>query len=335
MPPTVMDAIKAAHAYVAEQRGGIPGYRGAFVSGSTARLEDHAPVPPGSDVDVMVVGDHDGYLGKAFAERDMLIEGTVLDAATVFDSHTVLRDYHLAPGIAHGRIIDDPHGEIARVQAAVRTHYTHPDTIRARLDHVEQRARATLGSALEDRPEAERVNAWLFGTGQLAHIILVAALENPTIRTRYVRAGEVLSRHGEDVAYERLLRLARVNRLRRPAVEALARELDALLLVAGPLAEGSDWRFASDIATPMRPVVMDGIRAMIEEGSHRETMFPLVMTWLRCAQLLAREGSGDAPTIVPLRDAMHIATAADLREAIRESIDAIPHFRALAATLSP
>ena len=99
--------------------------------------------------------------------------------------------------------------------------------------------------------------------------MLVAARENPTIRQRYVRAGEVLSRHGEDIAAERLLRLARVNRLRRPAVEALARELEGVLAAAGPVADGSDWRFASDIATPMRPVVIAGIRATWDKAERQ------------------------------------------------------------------
>ena len=196
------------------------------------------------------------------------------------------------------------------MRADVRSRYADSETIRWRLDHVESRARATLASALEDRPDAERVTAWLFGTGQLAHMILVGALENPTIRTRYVRAGQVLSRATEDVAYERLLRLARVNRLRRPAVEALVRDLDALLALAGPVAERSDWRFASDIAPPMRPVVLDGIRTMIRDGWHREAMFPLAMTWLRCVQMLLQDAPADLPpdAMPKLREALHIAT---------------------------
>lgn len=329
MPSTTGEAIERARAYVAARRDALPGYRGTFVAGSVARLDDDAPLPAGSDVDVMVVADDDGYLGKAFA-GEIPIEGTVIRSATVFDAEAVLRDYHLAPGVAHARIIDDPRGEIARVQAAVRARYADPETIRARLDHVEARARATLGSVMDDRSEAEQVNAWLFGTGQLAHMVLVAGLENPTIRTRYVRAGQVVSRHGEDVARERLLRLARVNRLQPPAVEALARELDGLLLAAGPVADGSGWRFASDIATPMRPLVMDGIRAMIREGHHREAMFPIAMTWLRCVQLLAHENVLNIPSLSSLRDALRIPTDADLREAVHESTAAIPGIRALA-----
>jgi hypothetical protein len=334
MSSTARDAIEAARAYLADHRDAIPGYRGAFIAGSVAQLEHDAPVPPGSDVDVMIVADEAGALGKTFADGNLVIEGTLLDAATVLDPDAVLRDYHLAPGIAHARIIDDPDGDIARVQAAVQARYADPDTIRARLNHVESRARATLASALpaatEDRPEPDRVNAWLFGTGQLAHLVLVAALENPTIRTRYVRAGEVLARHGEDVASERLLRLARVNRLRRPAVEALARELDGLLVATGPVADNSGWRFASDIATPMRPLVMDGIRAMIHDGRHREAMFPLAMTWLRCVQLLAHEDAPTIPSLAPLRDALRIPTDDALHAAVAESTATIPEIRALA-----
>lgn len=328
---TVRDAIEEARLWLGATKGGIAGYHGAFIAGSVARLADEDTLPAGSDVDVMVIAADDGYLGKSFA-GDIVIEGTLLRAETALDADAVLRHYHLAPGIAHARIIDDPAGEIARVQAAVEARYADPDTIQLRLDHVESRARATLASALDDRPEPERVTAWLFGTGQLAHMILVGALENPTVRTRYVRAGAVLSQAGEDVAYERLLRLARVNRLRRPMVEALTRDLDALLTVAGPVAERSDWRFASDIAPSMRPIIMDGIRAMIRDGWHREAIFPLAMTWLRCAQLLLQDSPADLPrdAMPKLRNALHIPTDADLRDAVEESTEAIPAFRSLA-----
>lgn len=325
---TAHPAVDAARQWLADRKDGIAGYRGAFIAGSAARLADEDTLPAGSDVDVMVVAANDGYLAKSFA-GDTVIEGTLLRAETALDADAVLRDYHLAPGIAYARIVDDPEGEIARMQAAVRARYTDPEMIRARLDHVEARARATLASALDDRPEADRVNAWLFGTGQLAHMILVGALENPTIRTRYVRAGEVLARHGEDVAYERLLRLARVNRLRRPTVEALTRDLGTLMVLAGPVAEASDWRFASDIAPPMRPVVMDGIRALIRDGWHREAMFPLAMTWLRCVQLLLQDAPASLPpdTLPKVREALHVATESDLQEAVAESIEAVPTFR--------
>lgn len=332
MSGTVREAVEAAREWLAARRGEIAGYRGAFISGSAARLADGDAVPAGSDLDVMVVADEEGCLGKAFA-GEIVIEGTVLAAGTALDAEAVLRDYHLAPGMTHGRIIDDPAGEIARAQAAVRERYADPETIGWRLDHVEARARATLASALEERPEAERVTAWLFGTGQLAHMVLVGGLENPTIRARYVRAGEVLGRAGEEVAYERLLRLARSNRLRRPAVEALGRELDALLEMAGPVAAGSDWRFASDIAPAMRPVVMGGIRAMIREGHHREAMFPIAMTWLRCAQVLARKGGGPAHE-ARLREAMHVGTEEELRAAVAESVEAVAGFRALAERIA-
>jgi hypothetical protein len=54
------------------------------------------------------------------------------------------------------------------------------------------------------------------------------------------------------------------------------------------------------------------------------------MTWLRCAQLLAREAPSGATSIAPLREILHLATDPDLRQAIAESTAAIPEIRALA-----
>lgn len=321
----------------------IPGYRGAYIAGSVARLPDDALLSAGSDVDVMVVGDAaaagEGYAGKTF-QHGLVVEGTVIPASVALDTGAALRDYHLAPGIVHARILDDPDGEIARVREAVRARYADLDTIMARLDHVEERARATLAAATasvtDDRSEAERITAWQFGVGQIAHMVLVAALENPTVRRRYIAASGVLGRFGEEIAYERLLRLAHVNRIGLPAVAALARELEALLHVAGPVADGSDWRFASDIATPIRPVVMDGIRAMTGEGWHREAMFWIAATWCRCAQLLEREAPGTLPPhqMARLREHLHVASDDDLRNAVAEAVEAIPAFREIAGRIA-
>jgi hypothetical protein len=328
-------AREAARMWLERQKGDIVGYRGAYVAGSVARLGPEEIVPLGSDVDVIVIADADDYLGKSIQDG-LVIEGTVLAARQALDPEKVLGDYHLAPGLVHALILDDPFGDIARVQQAVRERYRDIETISARLDHVENRARATLSSATGDRPLVGRLNAWQFGVGQLAHMILVAALENTTIRKRYVATAKVMEQHGEEVAYERLLRLAGVNRIARPAVEALARELDGFLVHVGPLAEGSAWRFASDIATPMRPIVMDGVRALIAEGWHRESMFPIVMSWCRCVQLLEMEPPEEADRVSAtenlgsLMSALRVPDDQALVGAVADAGEAIPAFRAIA-----
>jgi hypothetical protein len=329
MTVTVGDAIEEARTWLETQRDGIPGYRGAYVAGSLARLPGESPMPPGSDVDVMVIGETSGHLGKAFRDG-LVIEGTMLPVSLALVPDAVLRDYHLAPGLVQARILDDPDGHIALAREAVIARYANVDTIRARLDDVEARARATLASVTPDRPGSERITAWQFGVGQVAHMLLVAALENPTVRRRYIAAAEVLSRSGEDVAYERLLRLAGVNRLRRPEVEALARDLDSLLRTVGPVADASDWRFATDISAPMRPFVMDGIRAMIADGWHREAMFWIGATWCRCVQVMERDGTGEVPSIARLREALRVPDDDAFAEAVAEAMDAIPAFRELA-----
>jgi hypothetical protein len=331
---TVLEAIHAASVWLERLKGEVVGYRGAWVAGSVARLKPHEVVPAGSDVDVMVIADVEGHLGKSIRDG-LVIEGTVLPAARALDAQIVLGDYHLAPGLVHARILDDPYGDIARVQQAVLERYRDPATVRARLDHVEERVRATLASARTAGSSGERLNAWQFGVGQIAHMILVGALENPTVRKRYVAAARVMEQYGEEVAYERLLRLAGINRIARPAVEALARELDSLLMRVGPLAEGSTWRFASDIASPMRPMVMNGIRTMIAEGWHREAMFPVSMTWCRCAQLLEMESPEDVRRAAPvdlgsLALVLRVPDEEALTQFVADAEAAIPAFRALA-----
>ena len=54
-------------------------------------------------------------------------------------------------------------------------------------------------------PIHDQVIAWIFPTDVATHMLLVAALRNPTVRRRYVSAREVLTERGEIDFYERLL----------------------------------------------------------------------------------------------------------------------------------
>lgn len=151
------------------------------------------------------------------------------------------------------------------------------------------------------------VIAWLFAAGMTTHVLPLAGLENPTVRRRYVEVRNLLARYGCGDFY--------------PGLDAatVARHLDALepAFAAAGAVVALPFPFAADLGAQARPVAIDGSRALIARGDHREAVFWIVATATRCQQVLTR----DAPPALrdrfasdyarPLAD-LGIATPADL-----------------------
>ena len=51
--------------------------------------------------------------------------------------------------------------------------------------------------------------------------------------------------------------------------------------------------FSSDLTDSARPIVINGSWKMIEEGYHREAVFWMVATYVRCLKVLSCDGSED------------------------------------------
>ena len=139
-------------------------------------------------------------------------------------------------------------------------------------------------------PFHRQVTPWLFGTGVLTHVLLVAGLRNPTVRTRYVAARDLLAAHGRGASHETLLASLGSTGM---GPDRVARHLDALTAAfdAARSTSHTPVPFASDISLAARPVSIDGSRGMIDRGNHREAVFWLVVTFSRCLDIFA----ADAP----------------------------------------
>ncbi|HET7095074.1 MAG TPA: hypothetical protein VFI22_16400, partial [Thermomicrobiales bacterium] len=163
----------------------------------------------------------------------------------------------------------------------------------------------------------ERVTAGLFAAGVTTHILLVAGLRNPTVRRRYLTTRELLTGCGRLDAYAPLLDLLGCGRMTRSQVE---RHLDALAVAfdAAKAVVTTPFSFAGDISDLARPLAIDGSRALIDAGDHREAVFWIAATWSRCQLIWQR----DAPAEVRhafdagyggLLADLGIASPADLR----------------------
>lgn len=290
----VREARAAAQRWVHAMCAHLPDRVGAYSAGSTNWLAGDADLPPGTDLDVMVLLEDDApppKLGK-FLYQGALLEVTYLPAAKVQTAEHVLGDYHLAPSLATARVLYDPTGALTTLQADVARGYPQRAWVRRRGEQAYAKIERQQ-HALERAPTwPDQVIGWLFPTGVMAHVLLVAGLRNPTVRRRYVAVRELLEDSTRADYYPTLLAFLGCAEMKQAAVAA---HLDALAHVfdaTAPVVK-SPFSFASDLDASARPIAIDGSRALIEQGNQREAIFWMVATYSRCMLALLH----DAPAL--------------------------------------
>ncbi|KKO54955.1 hypothetical protein XI25_04245 [Paenibacillus sp. DMB20] len=290
----VGSARKAASAWVLEHVGKKAGFRGAFFSGSTIGLPDDAVLPATSDIDVMVVIEDAEPLMKLgkFVYRDALLEVTYLSWDQLASVEEVLTSYHLAGSFRTDTIIADPAGYLGRLQTEVSRRFAEQVWVRRRCENALQKVEHGLQNIDTGLPLHDKITSWLFPTGVTTHVLLVAALRNPTVRRRYLMAQDVLRQYEQSGLYEELLkRLGCVHMTAQRVehhLEELARTFDAAAAAAK-----TPFFFSTDISAAARPIAIDGSRELIRSGYHREAVFWIVATFARCHKILAADAPAD------------------------------------------
>ncbi len=351
MATTNRDAQEIAARWVEERAAGESDFAGAYFSGSTIWRDGDAELDEASDVDVVVVLDREEdtpKLGK-FRVDGVLVEVSYQSLAELASPEAVLGDYHLANCFRAGAPgpIADPSGRLAALQAAVAPEFPRPAWVRRRCADARARVVDRLGTlsgyaepAEEPPPFHEQVIIWLFGTGVTTHVLLAAGLRNPTIRLRYPAVRHLLAdRELLEPAYDELLALLGCAHLDRTHVAnhlaALTEVFDATAGVLDGLAEPSPLFFASDLSPEARPIAIDGSRALIERGEHREAVFWIVATFARCLTVLDRDAPREtfdlyAPAFAELLADLGLASPADLRARARTTAAYLPRLGHLA-----
>lgn len=280
----------AAAEWVQKHAAQQAGFKGAYFSGSTIGMPGEALLPSGSDIDIMVVSEDDlapPKLGK-FIYRDFLLEVSYMSVSQLASAEEVLGSYHLAGSFRTDTIITDPTGLLRRLQREVADRYADEMWVRRRCKDAWQKSERGLRSLNVGAPLPDKVTAWLFPTGVMTHVLLTAALRNPTVRRRYLAVREVLNEYGMADYYEELLGLLGCADMTARRVEdhlnALARTFDTAVTVAT-----TPFPFRADITPAARPVAIDGSLELIRAGNHREAVFWIAATFARCHQILAAD----------------------------------------------
>ncbi|MGC5022318.1 hypothetical protein [Micromonospora sp. DT47] len=302
-----VDAARAvAVDWVRQHARRDPGVRGAFFSGSTVSLSDDAVLPASSDVDVLLVRDEPGKLGK-FRHDGVLLEVTALTWDDLGSPEDVLGSWVFAPSFRTDTLITDPTGRLAAIRERVSAGFADPEWVRRRCGGVRRRIEDGLRVLDAAAPLHEQVTAWLFPTSLTAVLPVVAGLRDPTVRRRYVLAGQVLTEHRLAGRYPELLDLLDGG---GTGPERVREHLAGLAVTFDEAARVARTRFffSADVRAAARPVVVDGAAELVAAGAHREAMFWVVATYARCHAILA----ADAPEREAARRPWFLAALADL-----------------------
>ncbi|PZE21105.1 hypothetical protein [Paenibacillus xerothermodurans] len=333
---TVGAARAAAAEWVMQNASKDAAFRGAYFSGSTVGLSSDAELPPASDIDVVVVtaeAEPPLKLGK-FIYRGTLIEVTFLTWRQLSSTEEVLTNYHLAGSFRIDTIISDPTGRLSELQRKVSRQFAERDWVQRRCHNVLHKIESGLHGIDTSAPMYDQVTAWLFPTGVTTHVLLVAALRNPTVRLRYLAAREVLNEYGHDGLYPELLQLLGCADLTR---ERAAHHLTQLAITfdAAAAEAKTPFFFSTDITAAARPIAIDGSRELIQAGDHRETVFWTVATFSRCHKILAADSRPQlqralSPAFEALLADLGIVSTRDLIRRAEDVRRFLPRLRATA-----
>ncbi|MEV4839932.1 hypothetical protein AB0K05_35885 [Nonomuraea sp. NPDC049486] len=331
----VGEAVDTARRWVRDEGARLPGFGGAFLTGSALWAPPGSALPPHSDVDVMVVLDEPAGHGRKVRYGGALLDVSFLPATRVESAEAVLRDYHLAGAFHRPGVLADPTGRLRDLGREVSRRFAGRRWVLARCDHALETVRARLAGAGSPGPLPGQVNAWLFGTGVTAHVLLVAGLRNPTVRRRYAATRELLDGRGLADHHEHLLDLLGCatmtpGRVRRH-LDGLERLFDTAARVDAPA-----YRFDSDITAAARPIAVGGSRALVDAGLHREAVFWLAATYARCLLKLAAAGR-PAPedALLELLSDLGADTPAARQARAATVLAALPSLRRTAGHLAP
>lgn len=328
---TIRRARELAREWVTDEAHNIAGFHGAFLAGSAIWLPPEDPLVPASDVDITVVLATDRPPDKTgkFRYRDIMLDVSYMAAAALRSADAVLGDYHLAGTLARPGILADPTGTLTALQRDVVAGFSREFWVRRRCQHARDKVLAGLAGINTTRPLHDNVLAWLFPTGVTTHILLVAGLRSPTIRTRYLAARQLLRDFDCSDAYEPLLGLLGCGEITGPRAAHHLAAVTGMFGAASALGNTS-FPFSSDISETGRPIAIDGSRDLVERGDHRESVFWLLATASRCQAILDR----DAPDVrhrfdepyMRLLDDLGVASFGDLQlraDVVREALPGI------------
>lgn len=323
-------ARNIAKEWVMQQGSKVEGFLGAYFAGSTAEMHEEAELSKSSDIDIMVVISTEEVplkLGK-FIYKGVMLEITFLCWKQLASAEQVLVSHHLANSLRIDTIITDPTGCIHKLQTQVSQYFSEKDWVYRRCQNVLNNIESSLRKYDTSVPYHQLVLSWLFPTGITTHVLLLAALRNPTVRKRYLAVREVLLEYGYGDFYEELLKLLGCIHLTPQRIEEHVNQLTKTFDAAVTVAK-TPFFFSSDISAMARSIAIDGSRELIRSGCHHEAVFWIVATFARCYIIFEADAPLEmqqmyAPAFENMMSDLGLASREDFARRVEEVINFLP-----------
>jgi hypothetical protein len=291
----VAEVVAITRSWAAEYGARLPGFQGAHLMGGLSTLPDDAPFPTYRDVDIAVVvdGADDEQPPIQQHYRGLMIEAGHYPPSRYQSATQVLADPALAPHLAAGRVLADPHSLLRALQLEVAHAYTQPEWVAARCGAAKRQALALLA----ELDSAESFDAYLptlvlLVVEPLCGLPALACLRPPTHRRSLALAGELLTSAGRPELHEGLLELLGFAQLTRDEVESwLAPVAEAYGRAVAVKHSPSPYAFK--LHAHLRPYFVTGAQELIDEGRHREAMWWLLFGYTISNATLQQDGDED------------------------------------------
>jgi hypothetical protein len=277
---------RISRAWVRSEGPKIRGYQGAYFIGSINTRSDDSNYPPTSDVDIHFVLDE----GDAEALRNLHLvfdhDGLRLDrSAQPFERYqnaqNVLGSPWLASHFATNSVIEDPSGRLTSVHQYVAQHYAERAWVEKRCAQVAREFQPYMEMLVGSRSDPMNRLGLPEVVFAMAQYLLVAHLQNPTVRKAMVMSQAILAEYEQSALHEDILEMYGSATMER---EEAAVHLDELRTAFDYAVTVRQTRFPYDSAVtyPARYATIDGTMALIEDGHHREAMLPLLWNRAMC-----------------------------------------------------
>lgn len=269
----------------------LPNYLGALFRGSITEMADDAEFPVSSDVDLGLIfeGDPSEIEAPKKVLNGVLVSSLCWSIDRFVPLEKVLSDYRIGFSFQRANVIQGASNTLLGLAAQASRDFPKRHWVNKRVEDAQANCLKCVASISQCENEYDRVICWLWATGITTHIILAAALKNPTVRKRYLAARNVLAEFGHSDFYEFIQDLQGACEWDRPLTEAHLHKVTQVFDLACQ-AGSHPFPFGADICAQSRPSVIEGTQALIDQGDHREAVYWIVATFARSLRILDYTG---------------------------------------------
>ena len=281
-----------------EREGKAHGFAGAYIMGSLASLPADAEFKHrASDIDVALLvdpevlpNDRERYPhGRFTLFRGCQIQAIFLPLTALDTDETLLTMLGLGCNLRNARVLSDPLGRIQRAQGVVMQSWGAPEWTAQRLGRAQTFATGAMERMAAASDPIGRLESFCAGITHIAGLPAIATRETPTHRRSLVRARAIMTDHGRDDLYDRLLGVVGAQDA-TSTVEAVVTDALAALEIEQRYAAD-----AVDLSPEFRAALPDTIAAsvfdLVDDGWGREAVLPALASLAVTATIASRVGS--------------------------------------------